>query len=299
METLALLWLLVPYLAAASKSAVEAVRRFYRGRMQHGVILLALLLGPYVLVTAPNARGNVNAFANGLLALAAYVFVPGALAMYRQKTSKPRPLDLADLLTLLIIWLPIEFGWLPAVSVSVLGLTIPLSVLTGVVLALLIFLVIRPLGQIGYTVRLTRGDLERAGKALLVVAVVGIPLGLIVGFLAWRPPTFVSVEALIVRFTGIFLLIALPEELIFRGIVQNLVEKRIGEKRAALVIAALLYGAAHLNNPPAPNYLYALLSSLAGFAYGWVWMVTRKVTASALMHTVVSWVWGLLFGGAF
>ncbi|MCZ7545921.1 MAG: hypothetical protein M5R40_21425 [Anaerolineae bacterium] len=166
METLVLLWLLGPYLALSLSTVVDAVRRFYRRRMQHGVILLALLLGPFVLVNAPNARQNANAFANGLLALGAYALVPGTLAMYRQKTAKPRPLDLADALVILIVWLPVEFGWLPAMNVTALGQSIPLGPLTSVALVLLIFLVLRPLTQIGYTFALTRIDLRRAGGPL-------------------------------------------------------------------------------------------------------------------------------------
>lgn len=296
-ETLVLLWLLGPYLALSLSTVVDAVRRFYRRRMQHGVILLALLLGPFVLVNAPNARQNANAFANGLLALGAYALVPGTLAMYRQKTAKPRPLDLADALVILIVWLPVEFGWLPAMNVTALGQSIPLGPLTSVVLVLLIFLVLRPLTQIGYTFALTRIDLRRAGAAALAFAAVAVPLGLLVGFLRWRPPTFINLELLIVRFVITFLLVGLPEELIYRGALQNLIEKRTGEKRAALVIAAVIFGAAHLNNPPAPNYTYALLGTLAGVAYGWVWMRTRKITAAALTHTLVNWVWVWLLGG--
>ncbi|GAB4434747.1 MAG: hypothetical protein Kow00120_01260 [Anaerolineae bacterium] len=297
METLVLLWLLGPYLALSLSTVVDAVRRFYRRRMQHGVILLALLMGPFVLVNAPNARQNANAFANGLLALGAYALVPGALAMYRQKTAKPRPLDLADALVILIVWLPVEFGWLPAMNVTALGQSIPLGPLTSVVLVLLIFLVLRPLTQIGYTFALTRTDLRRAGAAALAFAAVAVPLGLLVGFLRWRPPAFINLELLIVRFVITFLLVGLPEELIYRGVLQNLIEKRTGEKRAALVIAAVIFGAAHLNTPPAPNYTYALLGTLAGVAYGWVWMRTRKITAAALTHTLVNWVWVWLLGG--
>lgn len=297
METLALLWLLVPYLGFASQSVGDRVRRFFRRQVNHLVLMLGALLVPYLLMTAPGAQRNLSGFANGLLAMAAYVFVPGALAFYRQKAARPRPLDLADALTIPMLWLPVEFGWLPAVSVRVAGLDVSLSQLTGVALTLLIFLVIRPLAQIGYTFMLTARDLRRAGIAALAFAVVAIPLGLLTGFIAWRPPAGVYLDVLIVRFVGVFFLVALPEELLFRGIIQNLIEKRYAERNAALIVAAILFGAAHLNDALAPNYLYALLSVAAGVAYGWVWMHTRKITAAALAHTLVNWVWVVLFGG--
>ena len=224
MDTLALIWLLAPYLAFASKAVVGAVQRFYHRRVDRGLILLGALLVPYVLVASPMLRTNLNAFANGLLAMAAYIFIPGALAIYRQKTRKPRPFDLADALVILVLWLPVEFDWLPPAAVPVAGLGVPVGKITGVVLALLIFLVIRPLSQIGYNFGFTLRDLRRAGGAALALAAVGIPLGLIIGFLVWNPLPVLNVDRIVLQFVGVYLLIALPEELLFRGIFQNLVE---------------------------------------------------------------------------
>jgi membrane protease YdiL (CAAX protease family) len=298
MDTLALIWLSAPYLAFASKAVVGVVQRFYHRRADRGLILLGALLIPYALVASPTLGTNLDAFANGLLAMAAYVFIPGALAIYRQNTRKPRPFDLADVLLILILWLPVEFDWLPPAAASVAGLGVPIGKMTGVVLALMIFLVIRPLSQVGYSFEFTLRDLRRAGWAALVFAAVGIPLGLIVGLLAWKPPPVLNADRMVLQLVGVYLLVALPEELLFRGVLQNLVEKRQPQKkRAALVIASVVFGAAHLDNPPAPNYPYALLATLAGLAYGWVWMRTRKITAAALTHTLIDWVWMAFFAG--
>lgn len=301
MDTFALILLLAAYLAFAWKTAVAWLsRRFYRRRMNRAVMLLSALLVPYALVTLPTLERDRDAFANDLLAMAAYVFVPGALAIYRQRVTrpKPKPLDLADLLIILVIWLPLEFDWLPAASVAVAGESVPVEKLTGVVLLLLIFFVFRPLAQIGFNFEFTGRDVQRVGKAFLVFAAVSVPLGLVSGFLEWDPPSVINADELVLRFVGIYLLVGLPEELLFRGVIQNLLEKRPPqEKYAALIVAALIFGAAHLNNAPAPNYRYALLATMAGVAYGWVWMRTRKVTAAALTHTLVGWVWVVLLGG--
>jgi membrane protease YdiL (CAAX protease family) len=39
------------------------------------------------------------------------------------------------------------------------------------------------------------------------------------------------------------------------------------------------------------------MASLAGLAYGWTWRKTGRITAAAIVHATVNFVWGILFGG--
>jgi membrane protease YdiL (CAAX protease family) len=87
----------------------------------------------------------------------------------------------------------------------------------------------------------------------------------------------------------IYLATGIPEELLFRGVIQNLAVRRYGYPQG-LLLAAVVFGFAHL-----PDLRYMLLASLAGVAYGWVYHRTRHITASALTHAAVDWVWRLLF----
>ena len=100
---------------------------------------------------------------------------------------------------------------------------------------------------------------------------------------------------------GIYLLIAVPEELLFRGIIQNLIEQRFRRSWITLVAASLVFGAAHLDNAttgyPVPNFAYMLMAALAGMAYGWAWRRSSKITTAAVTHTLVDWVWGVVLGG--
>lgn len=302
MDILALLLIVTVYLVFAVKQTPAWIKRhLYRRRERRAVMMMAALLIPYVLLTLPTWQIDLGIFVRGLLVMAAYVYIPGALAIYRTraKSPKPKPLDLADILIVLILWLPLEFNWLPRADVVLRpDLLVPIPQLTGVVLLLLIFFVFRPLSTIGYTFSFTGRDLEHALKAFAVYAAIAIPVGLLIGFLRWNPPVRIIPEELVLRFVGIFLLVGLPEELLFRGVIQNLIQKRNPkEKNAALMIASIIFGFSHLNNPPAPNYVYMFMATGAGIAYGWVWMKTRKVTAAALTHTLIDWVWVILFGG--
>jgi hypothetical protein len=91
-----------------------------------------------------------------------------------------------------------------------------------------------------------------------------------------------------------FLLIAIPEELFFRAILQNLLETRIG-RIAALLATAILFGLSHFNHGAAFNWRYVLLASIAGIFYGRAWRPNRQIFASIVTHTAVDVVWSLWF----
>ena len=91
-----------------------------------------------------------------------------------------------------------------------------------------------------------------------------------------------------------FFFIAVPEELFFRGWMQNLLERRLG-RWGALAVTSVLFGLAHFNKRAVHfNWRYVLLAALAGVFYGRAWRRDRRVGASAVTHTLVDTVWSLL-----
>lgn len=93
----------------------------------------------------------------------------------------------------------------------------------------------------------------------------------------------------------------MPEELLFRGVIQNQIHRRVKHEWLALAVAAIIFGLSHLNNStagyPEPNWMYALMATLAGLAYGWTWRRTGKITAAAVVHATVNFIWGLFLSG--
>jgi len=187
----------------------------------------------------------------------------------------------------IVLWLPIEFNLLPQLRLPPPdGLrAAPFAALAA---GLYLFLVACPLDRIGYTFRLSRRDLRIAVIATAAFAVVGLPIGLLTGFLEWNPRP--DALRLAVAPIAIYLATGVPEEFLFRGLIQNTLERAIG--RAALPIASVVFGLAHL-----PDVRYVLLATLAGLAYGWVYLATRRITASAVTHALVDWIWVLLLRG--
>lgn len=222
----------------------------------------------------------------------AYLLVPVVIA-----GTAGTPLPPARLLALfLVLALPLSLGVLPPPGWGLLP-SYP-GALTGIIpanLGLSIVLIYRPTPGFGYRLTLPA---RQAGLAIASFAVFGalaIPLGWLLGFLA--PGLGVRSPSAALTGAGIvFFCIALPEELAFRGLLQQSLEQLVGA-RAGWLSASLIFGLFHFGHPPSPNWRYSLLASLAGLAYGQVYRQTRSITASALTHALVDWTWFAFFAG--
>lgn len=245
------------------------------------VRLFAVPLAIALLIVAYSALARLPV-APRAAAYGVYLIVP-ALIVGVPSGSPPSPVQV--LIAALCLWLPIEFKLLPSVPLPVPG-GLPASQFAALANGLYLFLVARPVERIGYTFLLSRRDLALAIVATAAFAIPGIPIGLVTDFLAWHPR--VSVATAAVAPFAIYLATAVPEEFLFRGLIQNALERLLG--RAGLPVAAVIFGLAHL-----PDRRYVLLATLAGFAYGWVYIRTRRITASAVTHALVDWIWVLLF----
>ena len=95
----------------------------------------------------------------------------------------------------------------------------------------------------------------------------------------------------------IFVGTALPEEILFRALIQNLLMQRFGSGAGTLFVASFIFGCAHLDNGPQrlPNWRYMILATIAGFAYGKVFHKSSTVLSSAGLHMLVDWVKHFLF----
>jgi membrane protease YdiL (CAAX protease family) len=86
--------------------------------------------------------------------------------------------------------------------------------------------------------------------------------------------------------------VALPEELFFRGILLQLLEKSLGN-RASLLVTSVLFGLAHFNKRAVFNWRYVILAAIAGFFYGRAYLAHRRVLTAGVTHTTVDTVWSI------
>ena len=154
------------------------------------------------------------------------------------------------------------------------------------------YLVIRPIGGIGYDFRAHWSDLRIGLREFILFTPIAAAVGFALGFLHFH-----KTVANPLWFGGgwvfTFFLIALPEELFFRGLMLNMLERKIGTRRA-LIVTSLLFGLAHFNKRAAYfNWRYVTLAGIAGIFYGRAWMEQRRLFASSVTHATVDTVWSI------
>ncbi|HXV65267.1 MAG TPA: type II CAAX endopeptidase family protein [Vicinamibacteria bacterium] len=264
---------------------------FLRGSLSRpaslALVLVALLL-PCLVYFAGTSDYRPTSF----IGLVAFMGVPTALVLLARR--RPAPV-LWDVLAVLAIWLPFDFRLLDGIWSWPEGrASYGLSVVLAVDLALVLFVAYRATPGVGYRFRLGLRDSAIVLGCFLVFSALAIPLGLGIEFIEYTARPF-DLLGLLGSFAAILIFIAVPEELLFRGLIQNFLERTWRRDLLALVVAAAIFGAAHLNNGEVPNWSYALMATLAGLFYGLAYRWTGTIFASALVHALVNAVWRAFF----
>ena len=228
---------------------------------------------------------------------AVYTFLPVAMAGLLAQAADADPEQRGnwrDALILLTLGLTVDLRWFDAAwPAGLRGLGNLLLVDAG----LYGFLGIRRLSATGFDFHLRWSDWKTGLRELFFFAPAVVLIGLAVGFIHphanapawWRA---------ILRWLGIFVFVAVPEEVFFRAWVQNFLERRIG-RNPALIMASILFGLSHFNKRNLAgahfNWRYVLLATIAGIFYGRAWREHRRVPASTITHASVDWLWSWWF----
>ena len=96
------------------------------------------------------------------------------------------------------------------------------------------FLAIRQLRNVGFDLRLRLHDFGVGLFALAAYTPIAVGLGLFLGFLHFHA-LIPSVGRVLLGWLFTFFFIAVPEELFFRGWMQNFLERRVGPARGLLI----------------------------------------------------------------
>ena len=278
----ALTWALVPLLAFGFAGA-RLVRVCEELPLAWRLALPAAFGIPYLIVDGVSVHGSW---------LAVYLVLPILIAalLWNARQSDPEQLgNWRDFAVLLLLGLAVDLRWFEPAWPAQLRLINKLILLDS---GLYAFLVMRQLNSVGFDLRIRLRDVTTGLRELLFYAPIVVPLGLWLGFLHFRahlPSIGIALGTWVVTFFAI----AVPEEIYFRGWVQNLLERRIG-RRSALVITAAIFGLAHFNRRGLHfNWRYVLLAAIAGIFYGRAWRQDWRVTASAITHSCVDTIWSL------
>lgn len=235
------------------------------------------------------AAGMGIATLKGALTMAVYLSIP-FIVFARWQRAEP--------LMILWIWLPMELGIVRQILVTRTpgaDLHYAFAQLLAIAAGIVAFIVWNRTPNVGYRFEWDRVFVRIGLENFLLFAVIAIPFGFAIHFIHYSF-TLRKLYAAVPVFAGIFLFTALPEEFLFRGLIQNWIERMSRKPIASLIAASIVFGASHLNNgPPIPNYRYFFMATIAGVFYGRAWKTSGSLMASALTHALVDTVWSVVF----
>ncbi len=275
---------LLPTLALLSQPLQASARKWVR-RQPAAIFWAPVLL--FVVFSVAAWRAGAWSLTLGLMVLG-YTMAPTLCVALTGSGGEARWIDLA---AILLLWLPLEFGagarlvprhaqgYLHAVAYGV-----------AILLALWLFLICR--GWKGMKYNLPRGvrDFVNPLVGFAIVAPVLIGVGLAIGFLNPPHAPHFAWSKLGWRYLAIFCSTALPEEILFRGLIQNWLMQRFGGSNWTLLAAGVIFGCSHLNNGPqaVPNWRYSIAATIAGVAFGKVFQKSNSLLSSASLHALVN-----------
>ncbi len=221
----------------------------------------------------------------------AYALAPVA-CVYALGVGTPATPGVLDFLAILLLWLPLEFaagqhlvprpaqGFLHSVGYGI-----------AILLGLVLFLGFRSFPGLKYNAPRGRRDWVLPLAGFAAVAPVLVAVGIAIGFIPMPHLPAQSGGKMAAAVGIIFAGTALPEEILFRSLIQNLLMLRFGAGWRTLIVASVIFGAAHLDNGPQalPNWRYMIEATIAGVAYGRVFQKASSVTSSAMLHMTVDW----------
>ena len=235
------------------------------------------------------ATGRFDPYASAIM-LAAIIVVIGTLAQVKSGSPQPTWCDAA---VWLILWIPFDLRWTSELWRGPNDLDYSWWAVVLTVVGVYGFGVIRDLPGLGYDLVPRWRDFPIALAALSGLALIAIPVGLATSLLRFPPTTELGFSAMILRFIILFLTVAIPEELFFRGLLQNGLSKWLHNPRLGLLLASFAFGLVHWNNRPdlTEAMAYVGLAMTAGLFYGWAYLRSGRLVAPILCHTLVDLIW--------
>jgi hypothetical protein len=266
---------------------IPAVRALHTWRPKFWFLPLLWCL-PYLAYTAGTLDFHWAAFARLLIVGAVPVLVYGLIPVVNPSRFTWQDLIVAVWLITIVLSGQLKGIWTVPGNLDFMTRLFLISI------AAWTWTFIRPVPELGFDFSLSIKTLQAAALNFSIFAVIAIPSGLAMHFIQWNP-AWHGVAAFCVDYLGIFLFIALLEEMFFRGFLQTLISENFGSVYKGQLLASCLFGLFHILHAPFPNWRYVLLATVAGWFYGSAFRSGGNLMASAITHALVDTLWRTLF----
>ncbi len=302
------------FVALTDPGFVRQLRAWVVASAAAALGLPLLLLIPYLIL----ALGTRTFSFWGLAKLTVYIVAPVALVLPARLHRATR-VGWRDFAAMLALGLPVAAHWLEGIWMWPEDLY-AFRPLYSVCVGAYAFMAVRHLEGVGYRLTFRKRDVLDGLANFVAFALLAIPAGYLLGFIHFHqhevrpwtlafglagarhslviPEGWAELFQFVGEFLAIYITIAIPEELLFRGILQNFLVKSLPLERRALwglLIASVVFGASHLHHPPVPNWRYAILATVAGVFYGNAYRNRQRLSCSALTHALVDVAWHFWF----
>ncbi|MBI2024712.1 MAG: CPBP family intramembrane metalloprotease [Candidatus Harrisonbacteria bacterium] len=264
----------------------------------------------FVIITYSHFAFVSNQFdLRAYLSVLLYLGLPVFLFMFLRKEdirrSSPRVFYFLLAIFVLMLWIPMELKWVERKWVEApirdKSFGLPSTMYCAILLGMFIFTEWFDL-DLNCRWRWRWNHLLWVLGTLAVLLVVLLPMAARVDFVKFEIWDVVEQHPWVpLMLFPLFLITpAIGEELIYRGVIQSVLEKKWGIW-IALFIQAGIFGFAHINNKAGgynfPNWSYVCFATIAGLGYGIVFWRTRSLLASASLHALVDLLWKTFFKG--
>jgi uncharacterized protein len=230
-------------------------------------------------------------------ALAWITLLAAAASFWYVALPHKLPADLLFLVFMAVVWIsrilrnqyPSSY---PKLQLDVLGHL--MWVRTGT----LALLSVRRMGGVGFGFWPQAREWKIGAGYFAAFVAVGAPLAWRIGFASprWPGGSWERIPALlVVTFFGTLWVLALSEEFVFRGLLQQWMQAWLHSEWGGLAAAALVFGSVHLWMRPFPNWRHAVLAAVLGIFCGLAFRQARSIRASMVTHALTVTAWRLFF----
>ena len=167
-------------------------------------------------------------------------------------------------------------------------------------LSVFVMLLIRRAEGVGYGFWPTRQEWRIGARQFITALPFVAATGFALGNMRLATPNNIPAAALplyaVAVFIVIFLVVALSEEFLLRGLILRRLIGLTHSLRAAALLTAVISGLVHLPFRGPWNWKFAILSAVAHWFFGQAFLEAKSIRASMVTHALLVTVWFVAFG---
>ncbi len=202
----------------------------------------------------------------------------------------------------LFLFIPLYFDILPGGIIKIKeDILIKTNVIGTIPLCFYLYLVVHPIDEklkadLGTTITFKSKHFVYTFIGAIILTLTVLPTSIYLNFVRLKSESGNLFE-LFSQFLIYMLAVGIPEEMFFRVIFYYILKKYNPFLSVLnyILLSSLFFGIAHIFTPtpghPTPNWIYAILASMFGLMYSYIYIKTNQLFHAAFIHALVDSIW--------